>query len=53
MSLIETINFRKAELAEVMSQLNIATDRKKELENEIADLEYRLESEKINIPIRR
>jgi len=43
MSLIETITLRKEELAKIL-------DRKAVLEAEIADLEYRLKSERINNP---
>ena len=51
MNLIETITFRKQELAEVITQLSVATDRKAYLKNEIADLEYQMQSERINNPV--
>lgn len=43
MNLIETINLRKEELAEVIN-------RKAYLENEIADLEYQVTKVKLNNP---
>lgn len=48
MSLTGQIANRKEELAKVISQLSIATDRKAYLEGEITELEYRMKSEKIN-----
>lgn len=51
MNLIETINLRKAELEEVIKEFNEATYRISHLQNEIAELEYRVRSEKINNPV--
>lgn len=50
MNLIEKITSKKAELASIIVQLASATDRKAFLENEIADLEYRLTKVKLNNP---
>jgi Flp pilus assembly CpaF family ATPase len=51
MNLTETINLHKQELASIITQISTATNRKVYLENEIADLEYRMSSERINNPV--